>query len=191
MADGLAGHEHEFYRYVANSTWIGRTEEYSTLDEAWPYWINGIVPLAYSLDDERLKAKVKESIDYIFDHQQSDGWIGPETTPQRRLFWPRTLVLYAVTQYLEAEPSQAAFIIPKLYKFMELSRTMLADDYLGYISRNDRCVPHFGPVSESYVNHAVHLITIGESQSLKTCWYLYNGCMIIIQRGMRSCYLKL
>lgn len=150
MADGLAGHEHEFYRYVANSTWIGRTEEYSSLDEAWPYWINGIVPLAYSLDNERLKAKVKESIDYIFDHQQADGWIGPETTPQRRFFWPRTLVLYAVTQYLEAEPSQAASIIPKLYKYMELSRTMLADNYLGYISRNDSVFDYHWGITRSH-----------------------------------------
>lgn len=137
MADGLPGHQYDFYRYVKDSSWVGGDQEYSTLNEAWPYWFNGIVPLAYSLDDDRLKAQVKSSIDYIFENQQSDGWIGPETTPQTRMFWPRTLVLMAITQYLEAEPTEAARLLPPLYKYMELSREMLADNLLGYIGRED------------------------------------------------------
>lgn len=35
MADGLAGHEHEFYSYVADSTWLGGDSEYSGLDEGY------------------------------------------------------------------------------------------------------------------------------------------------------------
>lgn len=35
MADGLAGHEHDFYDYVADSTWLGGESEYSGLDEGW------------------------------------------------------------------------------------------------------------------------------------------------------------
>jgi hypothetical protein len=149
MADGLAGHEHEFYRYVYQSSWIGGNQEYSTLDEAWPYWFNGIVPLAYALDDDELKTVVKSSIDYIFANQQSDGWIGPEKTPQTRFFWPRTLVLMAITQYLEAEPSELPRLLPPLYKYMELSRTMLADDLLGYIGRNDSAFDYHWGITRS------------------------------------------
>ena len=36
---------------------------------ATPYWLDGVVPLAYLLDDPALKAKVKRYVDYILDHQ--------------------------------------------------------------------------------------------------------------------------
>lgn len=36
MADGLAGHEHDFYMYVKDSTWLGGEEEYSDLREGTP-----------------------------------------------------------------------------------------------------------------------------------------------------------
>lgn len=36
MADGLAGHEHDFYKYVRDSTWLGGEEEYSDLREGTP-----------------------------------------------------------------------------------------------------------------------------------------------------------
>lgn len=36
MAAGLAGHEHDFYYYVANSGWLGDDQEYSELNEAFP-----------------------------------------------------------------------------------------------------------------------------------------------------------
>ena len=59
---------------TANSAWLGGD------GEAWergPYWLDGIVPLAYLLDDTQLKVKVKHWMDYIISHQQEDGWLGP------------------------------------------------------------------------------------------------------------------
>jgi hypothetical protein len=60
---------------------------------------NGIVSLAYQLEDQRLIGQAKSFLDYILDHQQDDGWIGPElptnsTVP--RLVWPRYLVLFGL-----------------------------------------------------------------------------------------------
>lgn len=83
----------EFYRFVHNSRWIGGEDEYSGLAEASPYWFNGVVPLAFGLDDERLKEQVKYYLDYVLDHQQEDGWLGFETTPQERGLWGRCLLL--------------------------------------------------------------------------------------------------
>jgi len=58
---------------------------------------NGMVSLAFQLEDERLLGQVKSFLDWTLDHQGKDGWIGPEpfvanaTVP--RLVWPRYLML--------------------------------------------------------------------------------------------------
>jgi hypothetical protein len=87
-ANGLAGHLFEFYRYVANSTWVGGTYEYSELHESAPYW--------FTLDDPRLKNQAQQFLDYAIDHQAADGWLGPETTRQTRGIWARSLLFFAL-----------------------------------------------------------------------------------------------
>lgn len=95
-ANGLAGHLFDFYRFVAHSTWVGGTYEYSELHESSPYWFNYIVPLAFTLDDPRLKNQTRQFLDYIIDHQADDGWLGPETTRQTRGIWARSLLFFAL-----------------------------------------------------------------------------------------------
>lgn len=55
------------------------------------------VPLAFSLDDERLIAQAKNYLDYVLDHQAEDGWLGPETTHESRGLWARSLLLFGLT----------------------------------------------------------------------------------------------
>jgi hypothetical protein len=78
---------------VKDSKWLGGNTEYSDLHESAPYWFNGLVPLAFGLGDPTLKKQVKTFLDYILDHQQEDGWLGPETTPQTRGLWGRCYIL--------------------------------------------------------------------------------------------------
>ncbi|KAG5752517.1 hypothetical protein H9Q70_004841 [Fusarium xylarioides] len=122
-ADGLAGHLFEFYRYVARSTWLGGDWEYSELNEASPYWFNYIVPLAWSLDDARLKSQAKAYLDYVLDHQAEDGWLGPESTRQTRGLWARSLLLFGLTQYAEADPSARDRIVDSMHKFLKLTKS--------------------------------------------------------------------
>jgi hypothetical protein len=42
-----------------------------------PYWLDGFIPLAYLLDDEKLKKRAKKYVDAILDRQKPDGWICP------------------------------------------------------------------------------------------------------------------
>lgn len=44
------------------------TYEYSELHEAAPYWYNGIVPLAYTLRDERLISQANTFLSYVVDY---------------------------------------------------------------------------------------------------------------------------
>ncbi|KAI9838954.1 MAG: hypothetical protein M1819_004162 [Sarea resinae] len=134
MAAGLAGHEHDFYKFVVDSTWLGGDVEYSTLNEALPYWLNGLVPLAYGTDDDRLKGQVKSVVDYILEHQADDGWIGPEKTPQTRFIWARTIAFMGLMQYTEAEPSYESKIVDAMHRFSLLMHSMLANNYTGYVN---------------------------------------------------------
>lgn len=95
-ADGLGGHLFDFYRYVQRSTWLGGEFEYSELHESAPYWFNYIVPLAWTLDDDRLKGQARQFLDYTLDNQAEDGWLGPETTRQTRGIWARSLLCFGL-----------------------------------------------------------------------------------------------
>ncbi len=132
-ADGLAGNLHGFYHYVAQSPWLGGFAEYSGLNEGFPYWFNGLVPLAYGLDDARLKTQAKETVDYVLTQQVDDGWIGPENSTARN-FWARYPVLLGFIGLVEADPEvYQERVLDALEKFMRLMHNMLKDGYRGYI----------------------------------------------------------
>src|SRR3989304_257616 len=74
QADGLSGHLDEFWPDIQDSRWFGGEAE------GWeraPYWLDGVVPLAFLLDHPALKDKVTRYCDYIITHQADDGWRGP------------------------------------------------------------------------------------------------------------------
>jgi hypothetical protein len=102
QAEGLGGHLDEFWPDIKNSAWIGgRAEGW----ERTPYWLDGAIPLAFLLDDERMKAKVKRYVEYILDHQTADGWFGPvgDNDPGHKPYdvWPLFVLFKALTQYQE------------------------------------------------------------------------------------------
>ena len=137
MADGLPGHLFDFYRLVKDAPWMGGNAEYSPLNEAFPYFFNGLVPLAYALDDERLKTQVLTAADYIISHQHEDGWIGTEGERDisRRNFWARYPLFLGLVQLVEVESDKRkpGLIIAAMHRFIELMHTMLSNGHKGYV----------------------------------------------------------
>ncbi len=110
QATGLGGHLDETWADVgSNSGWLGGT------GESWergPYFLDGLVPLAYLLNDDRLKAKAQKYIDWTLTHQASNGMIGPATNDD---WWPRMVMLKALAQYEEATGDPR--VIPVLSRY--------------------------------------------------------------------------
>lgn len=123
QANGQAGHLDEFWPDIARSGWIGGDAEGW---ERGPYWLDGVVGIAYLLDDPRLKAKVEHWVGYILDHQHPDGWFGPrsgETTYADHDIWPRVIVLKALLQHLDATADPR--VLPAALRFCRLLDGML------------------------------------------------------------------
>ncbi|MBN9616965.1 MAG: glycoside hydrolase family 127 protein [Acidobacteriales bacterium] len=110
QASGLGGHLDETWPDVgSNSAWLGGT------GEAWergPYFLDGLLPLAYLLDDARLKAKAQKFIDWTLSNQAANGMIGPHSNDD---WWPRMVMLKALVQYQEATGDPR--VIPLLSRY--------------------------------------------------------------------------
>ena len=110
QADGMGGHLDEFWPDVgSNSGWLGGT------GESWergPYFLDGLVPLAWQLDDPVLKAKAMRFIDWTLNHQQPSGMIGPASNSD---WWPRMVMVKALAQYQEATGDPR--VIPVLTRY--------------------------------------------------------------------------
>ena len=102
--------------------------------QAYPYWLNGAVPLAAALRDPELTAEVVRQISLVFElAEQNDGWYGPLDlisgweTGRCNDHGPRVngscgvsfspfRFLSAVIQYSEAFPNDNR-TVPSLYAF--------------------------------------------------------------------------
>ena len=111
--DGLTGKLDSIYKLVCgdNNGWLGGT------GDGWergPYWIDGLIPLAYQLNDPVLKAKAQKWIEWSIRNQREDGYFGPRPLPegyqqikgtqqdQREDWWPKMVMLKALQQYYMA-----------------------------------------------------------------------------------------
>ena len=118
QANGLGGHLDETWADVGpNSGWLGGT------GESWergPYFLDGLLPLAWLLDDPRLKAKAQLRIDWTLTHQAPDGMFGPASNND---WWPRIVMLKALTQYQEctADPR----VLPLMDRYFRLQLSAL------------------------------------------------------------------
>jgi glycosyl hydrolase family 127 (putative beta-L-arabinofuranosidase)/beta-L-arabinofuranosidase (glycosyl hydrolase family 127) len=97
QADGLTGSLEDLWPDVGpDSAWLGGGGEDW---ERGPYYLDGLVPLAHVLGDERLLAKASRWVESILTSQRPDGSFGPTTNDD---WWPRMVALKALTQHADA-----------------------------------------------------------------------------------------
>jgi hypothetical protein len=114
MRDGTTGHLDEVYEKIKNDNgWLGGK------GDGWeetPYWLDGAVPLAYLLNDEQLKSKVLQYINWTLTNQRPSGYFGPITKWERETgkkitpencsegedWWPKMVMLKVLQQYFTA-----------------------------------------------------------------------------------------
>ena len=110
QAEGATGHMDTLYPQVMGERngWLGGDGDQW---ERGPYWIDGLLPLAYILDDGDLKKKVQPWIEWTLESQQENGYFGPakdypyEYGLQRDNsadWWPRMVMLKILQQYHSA-----------------------------------------------------------------------------------------
>ena len=133
---GLTGHLDEVYPNVvgARNAWLGGD------GDAWergPYWIDGLLPLAYILDDKNLKAKAQVWVEAILGSQKEDGYFGPDTDrdPEPGLqrnnshdWWPKMVALKILKQYYMA--TRDSRVIPFLDRYFRYQLKMLPKYHL-------------------------------------------------------------
>jgi uncharacterized protein len=96
QASGLSGHLGEVWADVGpNSGWLGGQ------GESWergPYYLDGLLPLAYLVNDARLKSIAHRFADWTLANPWPNGMLGPKKNDD---WWPRIVMLKALSQYQE------------------------------------------------------------------------------------------
>ena len=108
--NGSSGKLDELYPLVMGERngWLGGNGDQW---ERGPYWIDGLLPLAYILDDKDLIAKTKPWIEWTLNSLQPNGYFGPKTNypyekgvqrDNSEDWWPKMVMLKILKQYYQA-----------------------------------------------------------------------------------------
>lgn len=117
QADGLSGHLDEFWPDIKDSGWFGGEAE------GWeraPYWLDGVIPLAYLLDDTGLKIRIEKYMDKIITSQDDTGWMGLNQDPAKYDLWAAFLIIKPLIQYHEATgDGRVPGVVEKLLRWVD------------------------------------------------------------------------
>lgn len=110
MRNGMTSDLDKRYPLVMGSRngWLGGDGDQW---ERGPYWLDGLVPLAYILNDSALKNKIRPWIEWSINNQKADGYFGPDKDyPNEKGiqrdnshdWWPKMVMLKVLQQYYTA-----------------------------------------------------------------------------------------
>ncbi len=136
MKNGMTGHLDSLYEPVMGKRngWLGGDGD---VWERGPYWIDGLLPLAYILDDKQLQEKVKPWIEWSFKSQKPNGYFGPDTDRDKEPglqrnnahdWWPKMVMLKIMQQYYNAtHDARVISFLTSYFKYQsqELPKTPL------------------------------------------------------------------
>jgi DUF1680 family protein len=141
MRDGSKGNLDNMHPKIqVDNGWLGFT------GDGWeetPYWLDGAVPLAYLLDDPKLKAKVIRYINWTLNNQRPSGYFGPITKQEAEKgieitadncaagedWWPKMIMLKVLKQHFEATNDPR--VIPFMKRFFAYQAKALDNCPLG------------------------------------------------------------
>lgn len=119
--NGLTGQLYDLWDSVGSySGWLGGTGENW---ERGPYYLDGLLPLSWYLEDKEHYAIVKRFIDWTLNSQDEEGNFGPVSS--KHDYWSRFVMLKVLIQYYEIEKDNKVLILFKnyfhyLYKAMQI-----------------------------------------------------------------------
>lgn len=137
MCTGMTGNLDKIYEPVMGQRngWLGGDGD---VWERGPYWIDGLLPLAYIMNNEALIEKVKPWIEWTLTSQKQNGYFGPDTDrePEPGLqrdnakdWWPKMVMLKVMQQYYSATGDER--VIGFLTKYFQYQATELVKNPLG------------------------------------------------------------
>lgn len=110
--------------------------------ERGPYWIDGLLPMAYILDDPALKAKAQKWVEWALASQREDGQFGPVKdypkepgiqTTNAEDWWPRMVVLKILQQYYNATEDKR--VLAFMDRYFRYQLQTLPEKPLGHWTR--------------------------------------------------------
>ncbi|MBO9561561.1 MAG: glycoside hydrolase family 127 protein [Niastella sp.] len=143
MKNGMCGKLDSLYPAVLGKRngWLGGDGD---VWERGPYWLDGLAPLAYILNDKALQQKLQPWIEWSLKNQMADGYFGPippekEPAPEPGLqrdrardWWPKMVMLKVLQQYYTATKDKR--VIDLMLKYARYQLKTLPATPLGHYS---------------------------------------------------------
>ncbi|KYP15397.1 beta-L-arabinofuranosidase domain-containing protein [Flavihumibacter sp. CACIAM 22H1] len=143
MKDGMCGQLDALYPAVLGERngWLGGDGD---VWERGPYWLDGLAPLAFILEDKALQQKLQKWVEWSIKNQLPNGYFGPvppekEPSPEPGLqrdrardWWPKMVMLKVLQQYYLGTGDQR--VIDLMLRYSKYQLATLPSTPLGHYS---------------------------------------------------------